>query len=252
MTQHFEFPSSSGVMIRARVVTPSDAHPPFRTIIMLTGDGPKGTKSLSWANLPPLFAKRGIATFLFDFEGLGYSEGSRRQLTVSRGLDNFRTAMAFLAQQSWVAPGRLGGMASSFGAAVLLLAPDLANMFSAIGLKSPAPFLPDSYLAEIGFDKFERWSSDGFIEENGYDFEVLLDSLKKNAFASAAEIRSPCLVTHGSRDEIVPIIQSRYLVKCLSGPARLEVFEGVGHGYSEEGAWDRMASLFVNWFDDSL
>jgi hypothetical protein len=65
-------------------------------VIMLTGDGPKGTKSLSWANLPPRLASRGIASFLFDFEGLGISDGVRARLTLTKGIQNFLAAFTLL------------------------------------------------------------------------------------------------------------------------------------------------------------
>ena len=35
-------------------------------VVMLTGDGPKGSKSLSWVNIPPMLSNLGIATFVFD------------------------------------------------------------------------------------------------------------------------------------------------------------------------------------------
>lgn len=253
MTQEFEFPSrSTGVLLRARLVIPEQAAPPFPVVMMLTGDGPKGTKSLSWTNIPPLLMPHGIASLLFDFEGLGYSDGERRTLCVTRGMDNLETAFAFLCGQQWADPDRLGALGSSFGATTLLLSPQIANALQAIGLKSPAGFLPDAYVSEVGLDRFEEWAASGFLEAAGYDFAVLLDALKYNVYSSATTIETPCLITHGDNDQIVSVMQSRYLARCLAGQAHLEVFRGVGHGYSEEGAWDRMARLFVDWFAGKL
>lgn len=253
MNQEFEFRSSfSDVLLRARLIGPEQVQPPFPVVMMLTGDGPKGTKSLSWTNLPPLLLPHGIASFLFDFEGLGYSDGERRTLSVTRGIENLATAFDFLRQQGWSDPDRLGALASSFGATTLLLSPQVANALKVIGLKSPAAFLPDAYVSEVGFDRFDEWATTGFLEANGYDFAVVLDALKYNAYVSARAIHTPCLITHGERDEIVSVMQSKYLSRCLGGETRLELFRGVGHGYSEEGAWDRMARLFVDWFSTKL
>lgn len=253
MNEEFEIRSSSSdVLLRARLVSPEQVQPPFPVVIMLTGDGPKGTKSQSWTNLPPLLVPHGIASFLFDFQGLGYSEGDRRALSLTTGIENLITAFAFLRQQAWADPDRLGALGSSFGATTLLLSPQVANTLRAIGLKSPASFLPDAYLSEVGFHQFDEWATTGFLEANGYDFTVLLDALKYNVYASAMAIHTPCLITHGDRDEIVSVIQSKYLSKCLRGETCLEVFHGVGHGYSEEGAWDEMARVFVDWFSEQL
>jgi dipeptidyl aminopeptidase/acylaminoacyl peptidase len=251
--QEFEFPSDkSEVTLRARLIAPDISKPPYPTVVMLTGDGPKGTKSLSWTNIPPLLSSKGIASFLFDFEGLGYSDGDRQELTITRGVSNFRTAFRFLSEKRWVDMGRIGALASSFGATVLLLLPDLANRFRALGLKSPAAFLPDAYLAEIGFELFDKWAAAGYLEKNGYKFDVFMDALEQNAYATAKLITKPCLITHGRNDEIVPLVQSIYLQKCLAGSTRLEIFEGVGHGYSEGDAWSRMAGMFTEWFASKL
>lgn len=249
MTAAYEFRSlESGITLRARCVLPAQGPPPYPVVVMLTGDGPKGTKSLSWANLPPRLAARGIASFLFDFEGLGFSEGERRTLTLTKGIDNLRSAIAFLRQLEWADPNRTLSLASSFGATALLLCPDIANQMKGIGLKSPAPFLADAYLSEVGTSLYDRWAEVGYLEENGYSFEVLLDSLLHNAYASARSITCPCLITHGDADAIVPVQQSKYLSRMLGGKTRLEVFTAVGHGYSEDGAWERMAKVFTDWF----
>ena len=221
-------------------------------VIMLTGDSPKGTKSLSWINLPPLLAEQGIASFLFDFEGLGYSDGGRSSLTISKGIQNFRSAFTFATGQSWVDVSRLAIFASSFGATVALLTPDITNRACLLGLKSPASFLAEAYLNECGDEEADKWISEGSSAKLGYSLEVLSDSLNYNVFHAAKQITRPVLITHGNRDTIVPLYQSKLLVSCLSGPKQLEVFEGVGHNYSEEGAWNRMADIFSKWFSKNL
>ncbi len=250
----FEFQSrNTGTLLRGRLVEPASANDSYPIVVMLTGDGPKGSKSLSWVNMPPLLAEVGVASFMFDFEGLGHSDGDRSKLSVSVGIDNFRTAYDFIRNQLDVDDGRLGAFASSFGAEVLLLTPDIANGMGAIGLKSPAAFIADAYFNEIGSDKFDAWREEGFLEDNGYSFEVFLDSLSHNAFLSAREIETPCLITQGSADEIIPWQHTRYLYECLkSGDKRLEIFEGAGHGYSEGDSWETMANMFVSWFKTRL
>lgn len=219
---------------------------------MLTGDGPKGTKSLSWTNIPPLLAVHGIASFLFDFEGLGYSDGERAKLTVSRGKTNFQKAFATAELQAWVDKSRLGILASSFGATIALLEPEIVNRVKLLGLKSPASFLADAYANECSPEELNRWVSTGFSDELGYDVEVLRDALRHNVYLSAQQIRTDTLIVHGDKDQVVPVRQSQLLLANLGGNKYLEVFSGVGHNYSEEGSWDRMADLFVTWFHQRL
>lgn len=239
--------------IRGRFVMPAnvgDNLPPV--IILLSGDGPKGTKSLSWVNLPPIFATRGIASFLFDFAGLGYSLGERSSLTLQRAMEDFGDAWDYLSTSELVNTGRVGVFGSSFGATVALARPDLVNSAKLLGLKSPASFLADAYVNEGDDRALDAWISAGHSDEFGYDLDVLKGALRANVYTAAEKIEVPTLISHGSADTIVPIRHSKFLALMLGGVARVEVFEGVGHTYSEEGAWDRMAQLFTAWFSDNL
>lgn len=241
---------TTNAVLRGRLVYDDSLPVPLPAVIMLTGDGPKGTKSLSWVNMPPRLMEVGVASFLFDFEGLGYSDGIRRQLSLTKGMDNLRSTFVFISQLDLVDKSRLGFLGSSFGATALLLQPDIANKAKLIGLKSPASFLADAYINEIRDAGLDRWLIEGYLDDNGYDIEVLLDCLRHNAFESAMNVTSPCLITHGDADEIVPVRQSKMLAACLAGKTRLEVFPKCDHGYSVDGAWERMATMFVSWFKD--
>jgi dipeptidyl aminopeptidase/acylaminoacyl peptidase len=112
--------------------------------------------------------------------------------------------------------------------------------------------LPDAYVNEIGDASFDEWRKTGYSEVNGYEFAIFLDALRYNPYESAQQIKTPCLITHGDKDEIASLRQSKYLFECFKGEKRMEIFEGGSHGYSEEGAWDRMAKMFVDWFAERL
>lgn len=243
----------SRALLRGRFIESNIQDKRKPLVIMLTGDGPKGSKSLSWVNMPPKLEEVGISSFLFDFEGLGYSQGDRKTLSVSVGINNFKSAYNFVKNEKWVDDKRIGVFASSFGATVLLLVPEIANELKAIGLKSPAAFIADAYYKEIGSKSFDKWRKDGFIEDNGYSFDIFLDALKYNAYSTAMNIQTPCLITQGDNDEIIELQHSIYLYECLkSVDKHIEIFKGASHGYSEGDSWDRMAKIFVNWFKDKL
>jgi len=249
-----EFKSiETGTLLRGRFITDENHEKEMPLIIMLTGDGPKGSKSLSWVNMPPLLSQKGISSFLFDFEGLGYSDGDRKQLTVSKGIDNLRSAWETVQKQNWVDKNRIGFFASSFGATTLLLSPEIANQSKAIGLKSPASFIPDAYFNEIGSDKFDIWRKKLYLEDNGYDFNIFLDALQHNAFSTASDISTACLITQGDNDEVIPVQQSTYLYEVLQSKEKeLIIFPGASHGYGEGDSWEKMATSFVTFFQKYL
>jgi uncharacterized protein len=248
-----EFTSGESTLIlRGRFIRPASIKGKMPLVIMLTGDGPKGTKSLSWTNLPPRLSACGIASFLFDFAGLGYSDGDRSHLTVSLGIENFQEAFSLAISQEWVDTTRIALFAASFGATVVLTQPEIANQTKMIGFKSPASFLADAYINEVGPAALDDWIRESFSTALGYDIEVLQDSLRHNVYDTAAQIKTRILITHGDSDEIVPIRQSKFLMSVLQCEKHLEVFPSVGHNYSEEGAWERMATLFIDWFHEGL
>ncbi|MGD8457519.1 MAG: alpha/beta hydrolase [Anaerolineales bacterium] len=249
-----EFKSKkSGTLLRGRFIQAEFKGDQSPLVIMLTGDGRKGSKSLSWVNMPPKLQEVGISSFLFDFEGLGYSEGERKTLSLTKGVDNFQSAYKFLKEQDWIDQQRIGAFASSFGASVLLLEPSIANELKAIGLKSPAAFIADAYYNEIGDPKFDEWRKEGYLEDNDYNFEIFIDSLSHNVYETVLKITTPCFITQGTSDEVIPWQQTKYLYECLrSDDKHLEIFPGVSHGYSEGNAWDRMAKIFVDWFASKL
>lgn len=254
MTTHRSLPTAfygpRNAVIRGRIVTPSTGLGPFPGVVMLPGDGPKGIKSETWVKLPDMLAHRGLATFVFDFEGLGESEGDRRNLSLTVGLEDLRAAMAFVRARDEFDPNRIGLFGSSFGGNVAVLYANEDPKLRCVGLKSPVSFYPDSFLCELGVDSFERWLRERFSPKLGFDLNFYMDALQYNTYAAASNIGCPCLVTHGSADETVPISQSRHLKAAMqrSVSCELRILNGVGHSYSEPGAWATMANAFASWF----
>ena len=251
----FEFSSDRDVTIRGKLITPTtyegDSYP---VVVMLSGDGTKGTKSDTWVNVPKMLVSRGIASFLFDFQGLGYSDGERRKLTLSVGLSNLRDAMGQLRTFEQVDQQRIGLFGSSFGGNIAILYAGDAPELKCVGVKSPVSFYPDSFYSEYGDGDLSRWAQNGYLDNIGFEYSFYLDAFRHNTYGAAMKIRCPCLITHGTSDNVVPLIQSKHLLAALRNAStrRLEIFEGIGHGYSEPGAWERMAALFVNWFAHTL
>lgn len=250
----FEKKNIDGDILRARFICPDEIKDKTPLVIMLTGDGPKGANSLSWVNLPPRLKEHGISSLLFDFSGLGNSDGKRKVLTLTKGIGDFKIIFDALNEFDWIDRDNIGIMASSFGANVALLCPDIMNQTKAIGLKSPSCFLPDAYLNEISVEDYKEWVRTGFCEENGYNISVLFDSFKYNTYNEVKKIKTQCLITHGSNDEIVPTSQSFYLKELWGGKVELEIFEDGNHGYSTNDGkdWEKMANIFETFFNQHL
>ncbi len=218
----------------------------FPLVILATGDGPSGTKGLTWINIVPKFLDKGIGCFLFDFDGLGYSPNPRRELTITKGISNLQAAINEVKKNLKVDTNRLAGFGSSFGGNVLLLAAHLEPGFKVLGLKSPCSFIAEAFTCEIGLDKVEIWSKEGYSEEAGFNYDAFLDSYNHNTYESASKTNIPVKVVHGSKDSAVPLRQSLDLMKFLP-KAELFILEGADHWYSEGNEWEIMANTLVDF-----
>ncbi len=242
----------NGIILRGRCILPEIFNNPLPCVIMMTGDGPKGTKSLSWTNLPPMLLKHKIATILFDFEGIGFSDGERKKLTLTRGIIDFKTIWNEIKRFEWVDFNNIGIFSSSFGSTVALMNTDILNQARVLGFKSPACFLPDAYLNELTKEEQKEWFKNGYSDVNGYDISVLYDCFNYNVYNEISKIKSKCLITHGTSDEVVPISQSYYFFNLLKCEKQIIEFSNGNHGYSVNGDWDKMADIFVSYFKDEI
>ncbi|AUW45880.1 alpha/beta fold hydrolase (plasmid) [Rhizobium ruizarguesonis] len=219
-------------------------------VVLLTGDGPNGSKSSTWPNLTKKLNDRGLATFLFDFSGLGNSPGVYRELTLSTGCLNFRGVMEFLKAGDHD-HNRVGAIGSSYGGNVILLEGADYPAVKAIGLKSASAFLPEGYVAQYGAAEVDKWAREGFSEEIGLNYSAVLDSLMHNTFERASKIQAPVRFVHGTADSAVPIRHARDLVKLMPN-ATIHEIDGADHWYAEGDEWEQMADNLADFMKEKL
>jgi uncharacterized protein len=220
-------------------------------VVLATGDGPNGSKGQTWTNLVPMLIERGLATFLFDFSGLGDSPGVYRELTLSLGRKNFRGVMKYIQTNGTHDKSRIGVIGASYGGNIALLEAANFPFIKAVGLKSPSSFLPEGYEKQYGSALMAQWGKDGYLESVGLNYTAVLDSLCHNTYAEAAKITVPVRIVHGTDDTAVPIRQVRDLIKILPNGSILEIV-GADHWYAEGDQWKTMANDIVQFMASKL
>jgi dipeptidyl aminopeptidase/acylaminoacyl peptidase len=251
-TQH-EF-VSNGITLRASStrIKKESGKSEKAVVLMATGDGRKGSQSSSWAPLTTAVLQSGAAVFIFDFQGLGLSDGTHSELTISAGVTNLRDAVFTLRRLEWAAGAKIGGLGSSFGACAMLILQGLESPFHVLGLKSPASFLPEAYENEHGEEGMQSWAKTGTSDVTGYSYATYLDSFKHNIYAYSRTISCPTMIVHGSADTIVPISQSFRLARALPNCIALHVLNGVNHDYKQPGALETLAAHQKAFFSKYL
>jgi dipeptidyl aminopeptidase/acylaminoacyl peptidase len=240
-----QFECENGYLVGSWAI-PDNQKAGFPLVVLATGDGPNGSKGETWAKLVQMLKQRGIGTFLFDFGGLGHSPGVYKDLTLTQGCKDFRAAMALVDSAGSHDKGRVGVIGSSFGGNVALLEAANFPQIRAVGLKSASTFLPEGYQLELGVAQMETWGAQGYLEQVGHTYDIVLDSLFHNTYAAAEQIMAPVRIVHGTADSSVPIRHARDLLRVLKHGSILEI-EGADHWYAEGDEWQRMADDLVGF-----
>ncbi len=227
------FSNSSGRKLHG-VLTVPDAKT-FPVVILCHGYA-SNTRSKTRSELSLHLQKKGIASFGFDFTGCGESEGKLNELTVSRGLADLTAAYNYVKKLKNI-DGRIGLLGSSFSGSVAVLFAAQHDV-KTLALKSPVSDYGS--ISSVPLDS----------EEKRRKFSC--DAKKYDVCLAAEKIKSPTMIVHGSKDDVVPAEQSKKLFSHLKCEKKLEIIKGADHRYSKKADFLRMTALISEWFHQHL
>ncbi len=193
-----------------------------------------------------------IACLRFDFRGCGESDGQFQDLCVPSLMDDLRTAVAALGQLPGCDAGRLGIVASSFGA---FTASHVAAEIAALRcLVFWAPVADAKALIEREMTD-EAWKTlreQGWIEHYGHRMGAAFFSRMPDADAPALLARRgrPVLIYHGKGDQWVSIEHGRAYERALQQTGvevHLEELDVNDHAMRSVPANDAILSGTVAW-----
>lgn len=124
MKRSVEF-NSKGSKVRGVLVTPETGSGPFPVAIM--GGGWCYVKEIVLPHYAEAIVKAGIAVLMFDYRGLGESEGEPRQhIDPWAQVEDYKNAISFIAKQPEIDPNRIGiwGISYAGGHVVIVAATD--------------------------------------------------------------------------------------------------------------------------------
>ena len=198
--------------------------------------------------------ERGWAFCSFDFRGHGASEGTMRELTFSRNLDDASAVRAWLERRGHA---RIALFGSSMGGAVGLwhaaLAPD--------GLVAAAYLAPAVGMARglerwAGPERLSRWQREGTIRfeselvQADLGGELMEDLRRYDSAELVARYRTPTVIFQGQRDESVEWRDVAELAGRIErerpGLVELQLFPDGDHRLLDckEELWEGAAALY--------
>jgi pimeloyl-ACP methyl ester carboxylesterase len=203
-------------------------------VIMCHGYGSSKDK-LSTKGLAQKLVERRLSVFRFDFTGCGESEGALEDSTPLRGLGDLKSAVKFLGREKFALYG------SSFGGYVALLYAAKHPVLT-LGLKAPV-----SDYMEVETKRSDQ--NYGFTPKKKAGF--LKEVKDIDIYSVAGKIKVPTFIVHGDADPVVPVGQSKKLLKYLGGEKELSILLDAGHVMNDEDL-EKANALIADFFQEKL
>lgn len=153
-------------------------------------------------------SRLGVNLFEVDYRGYGKSDGSPHEAGVYRDAD---AAYRYLVEVKRHQPKEIFIHGQSLGGAVAI---DLASRRECGGLIVESSFTSAGEMARRMF--FIPWFA--YIPKSRFD-----------SLAKIARVRSPVLIVHGTRDEVIPFSMGKSLYEAAPKPKSFLPVEGAGH-----------------------
>lgn len=239
-TQPTEFRSPDGLLLRGTVVTPVGS--PSGVAVLVHGGGVTRDEGGFFTRLAVGLADAGIASLRFDLRGHGESEGRQEDLTLSGIVNDIRSAVVEARRVSGVDRVTLIG-ASFSGGICAFFASRYPDQLSRLVLFNPLIDYKKRFI-----DDKPYWTNDSIDESAGrelaeYGFlphsptfklgrPLLNEVFHLRPDRAIADVTTPTLFVHGTKDTFISVDSSRAYVKHIRGESRLLEIDGAQHGFA--------------------
>ena len=222
---------SEGQKIAGLLHIPDQKNPPC----VIASHGLLSSKdSEKYILLGEMISREGIAMLRFDFRGIGQSEGSEKDNTISKKLLDLQSAIDFVRSYQGFT-NRIGLVGSSLGGFLSLIQASRDQGINAIVTWATPLRLDDNRLRKQGKD---------------YPLppEEFFNDLPKHKLPLILHRVSHCLVIHGENDELVPIEQALEIFRHLSLPKEIHLIGGADHRLTDPEHRREAIHLTIEWF----
>jgi len=207
-----------------------------------------GKDLIASRNISRTLTSKGIAVMLFDFTGLGASEGDFESSDFSGNISDIYAASDFL-KENYKAPEIIIGH-SLGGAAVLFAAAQLESIKAVVTIAAPFDPYHLTKMLSKDLDKIqEEGKAEVFI--GGRPFTInqsFIDDLKAhNAEETARDLRKPLLILHSPQDETVSIENAAKIYTAAHHPKSFISLDGANHLLSNKRDSEYVGNIIAGW-----
>ena len=244
--QKLTFQNTDGHQLSARLTIPADGKPIAYALFANCFTYSKNFKAVR--QISQALTDQGIAVLLFDFTGLGESEGDFSDTNFSSNVDDLIVAAAFLGEK-YDGPHLLIGH-SLGGAAVLQAATSIPSCVAVATIGAPAD--PEHVLHLIG-DARETIEKEGqaTVTLAGRSFTIkkqFLDDLEKTRMEEAIRnLRRALLVCHSPIDKTVGIDNAARIFQAALHPKSFLSLDTADHLLMKESDAQYAGQAIASW-----
>lgn len=242
------FSSPSGLSTSAILAEPST--PTDRCVILCHGFL-SDKHSRTNRRLTELLVPQGIATFRFDWYGMGDTHEYFSTMSLKQCENQLDTAFGLLQHRGMNQRGLIG---SSFGGLLAILSAPKQPSLKVLGLKCPVVDFPETLRLELGHEAMERWKTTNHIPNIIGDgspiplhYRFYEECLAYNAYAALPHISAPTLVVHGDQDELIPRPQIDRLLATLKTTKQLSLIKDASHQFGRPEEFRLMTNHLAQW-----
>jgi putative redox protein len=245
-SERIKFNNKEGIQLSARLDFPVDQKPLAFAIFAHCFTCNKNFHAVK--NISKGLTSNGIAVLLFDFTGLGQSEGEFESTTFTTNIQDLFAASDFLSE-NYEAPKIIIGH-SLGGAAALFAAQQLENIKAAVCIA--APFNP-YHVTNLLADDLEKIKKEGKAKVNigGRSFTIgqsFIDDLDDHKPEKAAkDLRKALLIMHSPQDNVVSIENAAKIYQAAMHPKSFISLDGADHLMQEESDSIYAGSMIAHW-----
>jgi alpha-beta hydrolase superfamily lysophospholipase len=228
------FPSS-GNDIRGIVTRPATESQRRDFIVFLHGFAGNKDENGLFKDAADRFAANGFSSLRFDFSGHGESGGESLDLSISREIEDFKSALGFV--RGRFNPGAIYALGFSLGAYIALKVPE--PEINGYILWSPA-LKPnkDMYPRYCTEQIKQELKENGCIDKAGLKIgsKIISELSICDIEPQIKEISQPMLIIHGTKDERISFSTSRTFYRHNSEHMNIKFSQisNAGHSYKEK------------------
>lgn len=247
-SERLSFKNQEGINLGARIDFPVDQKPIAYAVFAHCFTCNKNLNAVK--NISRALTSKGFAVLLFDFTGLGSSEGEFEDTSFTSNINDLIAASDFL-KENYEAPKILIGH-SLGGAAALFTAGKLDNIKAVITIGAPFDPYHVTHLLAGGIEEIKA-KGKAKIDIGGRPFTIsknfIEDLESKDPESVAKDLRKPLLIMHSPTDTTVGITNAAKMYTAAHHPKSFITLDGADHLLSKKEDSLYAGNMIAAWIE---